>query len=79
MEDDGDAVTRKQTSDRVSRIAARMMKRMGKRGTYRVSLEWLNAHGAVVAELDVTRDTRALAASCLSQDETKGKQKKVRK
>lgn len=79
MEVDGDAV--KQTSDRVSRIAARVMKLLGKPGQSAVELLWLNRNGDVMCVKPITSYVRTLAASCLSQDETKGprRRKKARK
>lgn len=60
----------KQTSDRVSRIAAKTMALLkGERSTWLVCM----AHGVRVS------DVRALAASCLSQDETKGKRKSAKR
>lgn len=57
-------MTKKQTSDRVSRIAARVLRRLE---GFHESLPACVLSGATV------KDLRALAASCLSQDETKGK------
>ena len=72
MEDDGDAV--KQTSDRVSRIAARVIgqlkavREMGR-------IKNLYDDGMVQVKLD---DVWALAGSVLTQDETRGPRKPSR-
>lgn len=62
----------KQTSDRVSRIAAKVLGRT--RGMSR--REWVCVHGPL-ALLAILRleELRTLAASALSQDETPGKRK----
>lgn len=64
---------KKQTSDRVSRIAGRVLAQF--EGVAAGTAVWNYWKGGrlTVGEL------RALAASCLSQDETKGKRRKVRK
>ena len=67
---------RKQSSARVSTIAAKLMSMLGKRRESRVMLYGLNSYGAEVAEADVTNWVRTLAASALSQDETPGQQGK---
>ena len=63
-------MARKQTSDRVSRIAARVLQRLNglpakmelASGDWESPLSWVTVGEA-----------RALAASCLSQDEHRGK------
>ena len=69
---------RKQSSSRVSTLAARLLREL-RAGSSRVDLSWLNAYGAIVAERDITRDVKALCASVLSQDETRGQAKGKRR
>ena len=69
----------KQTSDRESAAASRVMRGLGSPRTSRVELVVLNRHGQIMWRKTITGDVRAIAASCLVQDETKGKRKKVRK
>lgn len=57
-----------QTSDRISHIAAKLLNIKG------IDLDWASRE-----ELDdIARDVRALAASALRQDETKGKRDRFR-
>jgi hypothetical protein len=58
---------KKQTSSRVSRIAARLLK---------IDKFFAFPTGRMIPNYEVTRDVHALAASCLSQDEVKGKGRK---
>jgi hypothetical protein len=61
------ATKKRETSDRVSRIAARLLRAMKAR-------PWLTVLLADdFTQKDITRNVKALAASCLNQDQTKGK------
>lgn len=55
--------SRKQTSERVSRIAARLLK---------IEKFFAFPTGRMVPNYDITEEVHALAASCLSQDEVAG-------
>lgn len=63
-------MTKKQTSDRVSRLAAKWLKNL-KHGP--TSAEW----GYWLTDTEMAQ-LRAICASVLSQDEVKGKRKKRR-
>lgn len=66
---------RKQTGDRVSRIAARVMKRWGQ--NQREAKFWRDRKSDM-ARLTWS-EALALAGSAMGQDETKGKRKRARK
>ncbi len=76
-------MTRKQTSSRVSTLAARLMAKLkaraGGRPVYSVMLYGLNAYGAPITERDISLDIKTLCASLISQDETPGQAKKKRR
>ncbi len=63
----------KQTSDAVSSSAARLL-RMAEQG-YRFEA-WRYAKGMPTKFVDVTELVKRVAASCLTQDEVKGRRKK---
>lgn len=71
---------KKQTSSRVSTLAAKLMAKLtareGGRPVYSVMLYGLNAYGAAMTERDISLDVKALCASLISQDETRGQAKK---
>ncbi len=64
-------VARKETSDRVSRIAAKVMARAAKVGGG-------TRPSCIPCYLATATEIRALAASCLVQDTTKGKRRTTR-
>lgn len=68
---------RKQTSDRVSRIAGRVLERLKEFGPGRSSSVYLLP--GPLWRMCSAHELKALAASCLGQDETKGKRKARRK
>ncbi len=70
-------MTRKQTSDRVSRIAARVLAKC--RSEYTAAADQLGLADKWYEEIVTIGELKALCASVLSQDETKGKRKKRRK
>jgi len=67
---------KKQSSSRLSRIAAKLMRLM----RHKNARAWLYySHGGKTNTALITGDVLALAASVLSQDETKGQGKAGRK
>jgi hypothetical protein len=68
----------KQTTDRVSKIAGRLLRQLTRICSDPLlgAPKWLYDDGRTRVRLT---DVGALAASCLSQDETKGKRKAKRK
>ncbi len=65
--------TVRQTGDDVASIAGELLALLRSHRRARIRIEW--ATGQFIDSIDVTARVKALAASCLSQDQTKGRRK----